>query len=70
MVYRPLTTIIKQIKNTLEKDGELSIRQISIKVKSQWSTTEKALECMKSLDIVKERKGTDSKRDERLFSLK
>ena len=37
----------------LEKEDELSIRQLSIKTKSQWRTIKKALDTMKSLGVVK-----------------
>lgn len=69
MARKPITQIIEEIKKLLEKENELSIRQISIKVKSQWRTVEKALETMLSLGAVKERKGDESDREERLFSL-
>lgn len=61
---------MEQIKELLEKNKELSIRQISLKTKSQWRTIEKALETMKSLDVVKERKSDKTERVERLFSLR
>ena len=69
MARKPITKIIKEVKALLEKEGELSIRQISIKLGSQWRTIEKALETMKSLEIAKERKGDKRDRIERLFSL-
>ena len=69
MPRKSLTDVINKIKELLQKEGELSIRQISVKIKSEWRTVNKALELMKSLNTVKERKGTDTKRDERLFSL-
>ncbi len=50
------------IKILLEKHKELSIRLLAIKTKSQWRTIEKALETMKSLDVVKERDGENSVR--------
>ncbi len=67
---KPITLIIEDVKKLLEKEGEMSIRQISLKTKSQWRTIEKALEAMKSLGVVKERQGNETKRIERLFSLK
>ncbi|MBS3167481.1 hypothetical protein J4403_04755 [Candidatus Woesearchaeota archaeon] len=67
---KPITDIIAEVKKLLEKEGEMSIRRLSLKTKSQWRTIEKALETMKTLGVVKERKGTDTKRVERLFSLK
>jgi predicted transcriptional regulator len=70
MARKPITKIIEEIKKLLEKDGELSIRQISIKTGSQWRTIEKALDTMLNLGIVKERKNDKTERIERLFSLK
>ncbi len=61
---------MEDIKKVLGKDGELSIRQLAIKTKSQWRTIEKALITMKSLNVVKERKSDETERVERLFSLK
>lgn len=61
---------MEEIKKLLEKYKELSIRQIALKAKSQWRTVEKALETMKSLNVVKERKSNETERVERLFSLK
>ena len=69
MARKPITEIMKEVKKLLEKEGELSIRQISIKTKSQWRTIEKALESMKSLGIVSERENKETERVERLFSL-
>jgi predicted transcriptional regulator len=70
MPRKPITKIIEDIKRLLEKEDELSIRQISLKTKSQWRTIEKALETMLALSIVKERKNPETDRIERLFSLK
>jgi predicted transcriptional regulator len=70
MVRKPITQIIEEIKKLLEKEGELSIRQISIKTGSQWRTIEKALDTMHNLGIVKERKNDKTERVERLFSMK
>lgn len=69
MPRRPLPQIIEEIKILLEKEKELSIRQIAIRTKCQWRTAEKALELMKSLGIAEERKENNSNRDERLFRL-
>ncbi|MEK6934151.1 MAG: hypothetical protein AABW75_04735 [Nanoarchaeota archaeon] len=69
MTRKPITQIIEQIKKLLEKEKELSIRQISLKTGSQWRTIEKALETMYNLGIVKERKNDKTERIERLFSL-
>lgn len=69
MSRKPITKIIEEVKNLLEKEGELSIRQLALKTKSQWRTIKKALDTMKALDIVKERPNDKTKRVERLFSL-
>lgn len=70
MSKRVTEDILVEVKNLLKKEGELSIRQISIKTGSQWRTIRDALETLASLEIVKERKGDETKREERLFSLK
>lgn len=70
MVRKPITQIIETVKKILERDGELSIRQISLKTKSQWRTIEKALETMEKLGLVKQRGNTETNRVERLYSLK
>ncbi len=69
MSRKPITDIIEEIKSILEKEKELSIRQISLKIKSQWRTIKKGLDTMKSLGMVKERMNDKTKRVERLFSL-
>jgi DNA-binding transcriptional regulator YhcF (GntR family) len=70
MPRKSIILIISEVKKILEKEKELSVRQISLKINSQWRTALKALEIMKELGIVKERKGKDTQREERLFSLK
>jgi len=70
MGRKPITQTIEEIKKLLEKEGELSVRQISLKIKSQWRTIKKALNTMLVLGIVKERKNDKTERIERLFSLK
>ena len=70
MARKSIVSIMEEIKKILDKNKELSIRQIALKTKSQWRTIEKALTTMKSLGIVKERKGAETERVERLFSLK
>jgi len=67
---KPITEIIEDVKKLLEKEGELSVRQISVKMGSQWRTINKALETMKSLGVVKEKQSDKTERKERLFSLK
>jgi len=70
MTRKSITSLMEEIKKLLEKNKELSVRQLAIKTKSQWRTIDKALETMKSLGVVKERKGNETERVERLFSLK
>lgn len=70
MERKPITEIIENIKSILEKNKELSIRQISLKTKSQWRTIEKALNTMRNLGVVNERVNKSEGRVERLFSLK
>ena len=70
MPRKSITSLMQEIKKLLEKNKELSIRQIALKTKSQWRTIDKALETMKSLGVVKERKGNETERVERLFSLR
>ena len=70
MARKPITEIIEKIKSILQKESDLSVRQLSIKMNSQWRTVNKALITMKSLGIVKERLNKETKRKERLFSLK
>lgn len=69
MARKSITSIMEEIKQILEKEKELSIRQLSIELKSQWRTIEKALQTLTNLGIVKERRNKDTKRVERLFSL-
>jgi len=69
MERKPITKIVEDVKKILQKEKELSIRQISIRSGSQWRTINKALSMMKSLGIVKERINNKSDRKERLFSL-
>ena len=66
---RTILEIMEEIILLLEKEGELSIRQIAIKTRSQRITVRKSLDFLKRVKFVKERKGTKTKRDERLFSL-
>jgi DNA-binding transcriptional regulator YhcF (GntR family) len=70
MARRPITQIINEVKKVLEKHKELSIKAIAKKTKAQWRTVRKALETMRDLGLVKERKNVHKTGvDERLFSL-
>ena len=70
MVRKSITSLMIEIRNILRKERELSIRQLSLKTKSQWRTVEKALETMEKLEVVKQAYNLPlSNREERLFSL-
>jgi len=69
MSKRTSVEIIEEVKEVLEKEGELSIRQVALKTGSQWRTAERILKQMKALGIVRESKGENKKMNERLFSL-
>ena len=70
MGRKSITDVIREIKTLLEKEDELSVRQISLRLKSQWRTIDKAIDTMKLLGYVKERMNQNTKRTERLISLK
>jgi len=70
MSGKSIHKIMEEIYSILKNEKELSIRQLSIQIGSQWITIEKALNSLNFLGIVKERWGNDSKRKVRLFSLK
>jgi hypothetical protein len=67
--YRGLTKIMDEIIDILKKDKELSVRQLSIKTKSQWATAMKALEKLKYYQVVKERLDKNNGKKSRMFSL-
>ena len=68
-MHRSILDITEEIVKLLKKNKELSVRQISIKVKSHRNVVLKSLEFLKKMDLVKERKA-DGNVDTRLFSLK
>lgn len=70
MTRKSITNLIEETKKLIEKEGELSIRQIALKTKSQWRTAKKALDTLKNLEIVKERANPLTERVEKLFSIK
>ena len=69
MTRRSILDVIEDILNLLKKNKELSVKSISHEVKSQWETTIKALEFMKRVGLVNERKGKETYKTERLFRL-
>ncbi len=70
MTRRNILDVIADIIKTLENKKELSVKSISHEIKSEWSTTIKALVFMEKTGLVKQRKGKETYKAERLFSLK
>ena len=69
-MHRDILMITEEIIKTLSKEGELSIRQISLKVKTHRVVALKSLEFLKKINLVKERRSDKTERVERLFSLR
>jgi|TARA_B100001971_G_C18046490_1_gene460496 predicted RNA-binding protein with RPS1 domain len=69
MSRRNILEVIEDIKRVLSKGDEMSVKKISNEIRSQWETTIKALEFMKSQNMVREREGKKTNKVERLFSL-
>ena len=69
-MHRNILIITEEIINLLSKEKELSIRQISLKIKTHRAVALRSLEFLKKIKLVKERKGEETKRIERLFSLR
>ena len=62
--------VMRKILKLLSANKEYSINYISREIKVKWETTLKALEFLNEVGLVKERKGSKTYREERLFSLK
>ena len=69
MARRDILNLTKEVIKVLEKQGESSVRNISIKIGAQWRTTLKSLEFLHDVNVVKEKKGKKTNKEERLFSL-
>ena len=69
-MHRDILLITEEILKLLSKEKELSIRQISLRVRTHRAVALKSLEFLKRIKLVEERKGDETKREERLFSLK
>ena len=69
MSRRNILSVIEDIINILKDEKELSVKAISHEVNSQWETTIKALDFMKKVGLVEERKGKETYKRERLFKL-
>lgn len=70
MSGKQVNKIMEEIYLILKKEKELSIRQLSVKIGSQWLTIEKALGSLKVLNVVREKDSKENNRKTRLFSLK
>ncbi len=70
MSRKSILDVMKNILKLLSDNKEYPIKAISYKVNSHWETTLKALEFLKEIRLVKERKGKTTYKAERLFSLK
>jgi len=62
--------ITEKVLRLLSNGKEYSINNISDKLRLQWKTAVKVLEFLKKVNLVKERKGKTTYKQERLFSLK
>ena len=69
MPRKSILDVMKDILKLLSGKKEYPIKSISYKINSRWETTLKALEFMKEVGLVKERKGKTTYKAERLFSL-
>jgi predicted transcriptional regulator len=54
---RLLKDIIRDVLVVLKRKGELSIRSVSIHIRSTWKTTKDALELLEQLGLVVSRTG-------------
>jgi predicted transcriptional regulator len=68
-MHRNILDITEEIIKVLKKNKELSIRQISLKIKSHRAVVLKSLEFLKRINYVEERKDNKNKVNTRLFSL-
>jgi Mn-dependent DtxR family transcriptional regulator len=66
---RPMGEILVDVRNLLRKEGTMSIREISIKLKLQWRTVLKALEILEKLEIVAEDPVDRNEKDARIFGV-
>ncbi len=69
-MHRNILIITEDILKLLSREKELSVRQISLNVKTHRAIALRSLEFLKRIKLVEERKGTETNRAERLFSLK
>ena len=68
-MHRNILIITEEIIKLLSKEKELSIRQISLRVKTHRAVALKSLDFLKRIKLVEERKGDETERVERFFKL-
>ncbi len=68
----PKTNILDTTKNVLDllKKKELTVNQVSSKLKIQWKTAIRSLEFLKDIGLIEERKGKTTYKTERIFRIK
>lgn len=69
MSRKSILDVMRDILKLLSDKKEYSIKAASYKINSHWETTLKALEFLKEVGLVKERKGNKTYKSERLFRL-
>ncbi len=69
MSRKDIFTITEEVLKFLGDEKEHSINDISHNLKIQWKTAVKVLEFLKKVGLVKEKKGKETYRFERLFIL-
>ena len=69
MGRKSIIEVIKEITLLLEKEKELSTRQISLKTRPQWRTVDKALGVLVFLNVVKKKRNVEPERSENIYAL-
>ena len=69
MTRRDAFAIAEQILELLKTEQELSINQISRRLRLQWDTTMRAINFLKRVRLIVERPGPKGWKTTRLFSL-
>lgn len=70
MKKRHILDITEDVYLLLKRENELSIQSVANKTNSRWETALRILEFLKRMNLVKEKKGKKTYKEERLFSLK
>jgi len=67
IMKKGILQVVEMILDLLSREKELSIKRISKIIKCEWRTTAKALEFMKRIELVSERKGKKGFKEGVLF---